>query len=306
MRLNILYYFKEALISFRRNWVMSLASVTTIFVSMLLVGAFVIIGIIVGGMTRQLERRVEIIVYLKDGLAATEQSRAELDGFQKAVLDMPEVESVTYVSKTEAMERMRERLKEDKDMLEQVQGNPLPASYEIKMKDPREVETVVGKIKAVPSFRNIVNDPESDVNYGQKTVRRLFQLTRIGRIVFGVFIVLLAFASLVLIANTIRLGIFARRKEIAIMRLVGASNWFIRWPFLVEGMLQGAIGAALAIAVIAIARARFFPQVTGVLAFMHVSLSASDFSQLMLVLAVAGVIIGLMGSAIALRRFLKV
>lgn len=306
MRLNILYYFREALTSFKRNWVMSLASVTTIFVSMLLVGAFVIVGIVVGGMTRQLERRVEIIVYLKDGLPGTEQGRADLDAFQKAVLALPEVETVTYVSKTEALERMRERLKDDAEMLEQLQGNPLPASYEIKMRDPRQVEVVVSKLKAIPPFKSIVDKADRDVVYGQKTVRRLFQLTRVGRIVFGVFIALLAFASLVLIANTIRLAIFARRKEIAIMRLVGASNWFIRWPFLVEGMLQGAIGAVLAILVIAVARGQFFPQIEGVLQFMHVSLSSGDFGRLMLVLAASGVVIGFMGSAIALRRFLKV
>lgn len=90
------------------------------------------------------------------------------------------------------------------------------------------------------------------------------------------------------------------------MRLVGASNWFIRWPFLVEGMLQGAIGALLAIVVIAIARAQFFPQLRGVLAFMHVTLSGQDFTGLVLYLLLAGVLIGLAGSAIALRRFLKV
>lgn len=306
MRINVLYYFKEALTSFRRNWVMSLASVTTIFISMLLVGAFVIVGIVVGGMTRQLERRVEVVVYLKDSPSPKDQ-----EAFQQAVLSFKtegqtDVERIDYVSKVQALQRMRERFKNDDEMLQQLQGNPLPASYEIKMKDPRRVEAIVAKIRALPVFPRLVNDANQDIQYGQAVVRRLFQLTRIGRIVFAVLIGLLAFASLVLIANTIRLAIFSRRKEIGIMRLVGASNWFIRWPLLVEGMFQGFLGALLAVFVIWIARSQFFDYINNVLAFMHVQLSGRDFTQLVAYLLLSGTLIGLAGSAIAIRRFLKV
>jgi cell division transport system permease protein len=306
MRINLVYYLKEALVSFKRNWVMSLASITTMFISLLLVGAFVIVGIVVGGMTRQLEQRVEIVIYLKDVIPDTPQHKADMDALQKAIMGMAQVDTVTYVSKQEALDRMRKRFAKDDEMLKQLQGNPLPASYEIKLRDARNVEKVVAQIRTLPELPRLVSNPSTDINYGQQVVRRLFQLTRIGRIVFAVFIVMLGFASLVLISNTIRLAIFSRRKEISIMRLVGASNWFIRWPFLLEGMLQGLIGAVLAIIVIAIARAKFFPQVQGVLAFMHVVLSNSDFASLVAYLALGGVLIGLAGSAIALRRFLKV
>ncbi|MBQ9002325.1 MAG: FtsX-like permease family protein, partial [Eggerthellaceae bacterium] len=149
-------------------------------------------------------------------------------------------------------------------------------------------------------------NPADALKYGQRTVERLFSVTNYVRYIGIALIILLVFFALVFINNTIRLAIMARRKEIAIMRLVGASNGFIRGPFLMEGALHAVIGAALAVGALELIHRLALPRLQGSLAFLPIEVNGTTFLVIYLVLIVAGLVIGLIGSALAMRRYLKV
>ncbi|HEX9094198.1 MAG TPA: permease-like cell division protein FtsX [Coriobacteriia bacterium] len=299
------YFVGEALQSFRKNWVMSLVAVTIIYISLLLVGAFFLTGALLNRVVTSFEAKVSINIFLKDGAAD-----ADLTALQDAIRKDARVEGVTYVSKDEALKRFKERTKNTPQLVEQLRGNPLPASLEIKLKDPRQVKEVVGYIKTIPALANCIKNPKDpeaeDIRYGQNIVENLFAATAAVRMFVLVFVIMLLVVSLVLIGNTIRLAIYSRRKEIGIMRLVGASNWFIRTPFLFEGVLQAIIGAVLAILTLMAAQALIVPWLQNNLRFLPVAVESSTIAQLMGLLMLTGILIGLVGSGAAVRKYLKV
>jgi cell division transport system permease protein len=234
MAINPGYFIGEAFSSFRRNWVMSLVAVTIVYVSLLMVGASFLTGALLEKVIVSFEQKVSIQIFLKDGAAS-----GDVEALQTSLLKNDKVDEVTYVSKAQALERFKQRTKNAPQLVEQLRGNPLPASLEIKLVDPKEVKVVVASIKKEPTLAKVLknpNDPEKDLKYGQEVIDNLFAATNVIRMFIIVFVCVLLLVSLVLIGNTIRLAIFSRRKEIGIMRLVGASNWFIRTPFLMEGV----------------------------------------------------------------------
>jgi len=302
MSINVGYFFRESVQNFRRNWVMSLGAVITIFLSLLLVGISLATGVIVDNIVKDVEGKVSIRVFLKDGAAP-----ADVDTLQKQLLENDKVDKVDYTSKDEALKEFSKTV--DQEMIDQLDGNPLPASLDVELNDPREVRAMAQEIVVNPLFVKVADnpkEPEKSLKYGQQIVDQLFSFTRVVRIVEVVFIVMLAIVSLIFINNTIRLAIYARRKEIGIMRLVGASNWFIRAPFLLEGVFQALIGAGLAILTIVGLRELILPRLSEVLQFLPVTVSGAMMAQIALVLTVSGVFIGILGSGLALRRYLKV
>jgi cell division transport system permease protein len=304
MAINAGYFIRESVQNFRRNWVMSLGAVITIFMSLLLVGLSLAAGYVVQEIVQDVEGKVTIQVFIKDGVATE-----DVDALQQYLLDDALVESVDYTSKEEALEKFKEQMAESPEIVEQIEGNPLPASLDVTLREPRDVSVVVAKIKDSELFIAIADrpdNPEESLKYGQQVVDQLFAVTRIVRYIGVVFIAMLAVVSLIFINNTIRLAIYARRKEIGIMRLVGASNWFIRAPFLLEGIIQALIGAGMAILVIVGAQALILPRLTEALPFMPVDLPTGALVQMSLILIAAGIFIGLVGSGFALRRYLKV
>ena len=255
MSINVGYFVRESVQNFRRNWVMTLGAVITIYLSLLLVGVFLVTGAIVNNVVKSVEDKVTIEIFLKDGAAS-----ADVDALQNKLLADPLVGvqnpdqknrgTVSYTSKEQAMEKFKKSMSSSPEIVDQLENNPLPASLDIKLTDPHNVEALVAQIKADPLFLKVVENPakpEESIKYGQQIVEKLFAFTRVVRIMGFAIIAMLAVVSLIFINNTIRLAIYARRKEIGIMRLVGASNWFIRTPFLLEGVLQALIGATLAI-----------------------------------------------------------
>ncbi|MGB4442504.1 MAG: permease-like cell division protein FtsX [Coriobacteriia bacterium] len=305
MAINFGYFAKESVTSFKRNWVMSLGAIITIYLSLLLVGVSVGSGFLLGQVVQSVEEKVSIRVYLKDG-AATE----DVDALQQELLANPEVATVTYTSKEQALEDFKNTMVADSpEIVEQLEGNPLPASLDVDLKDPRNVMIVVDAIKASPSFAAVADrpdDPEKSLKYGQQIVNQLFAFTSILRTVSLVFVALLGVISLIFISNAIRLAIYARRKEIGIMRLVGASNWFIRTPFLMEGVIQSLVGAGLAIGSLALVWLYVLPAAKESLPFLPLTLTGAAAAQVSLILIVAGIVIGLIGSGLAMRRYLKV
>ncbi|MDZ4169856.1 MAG: permease-like cell division protein FtsX [Coriobacteriia bacterium] len=304
MSISVGYFVRESLQNFRRNWVMSLGAVITIYLSLLLVGIFIATGFVVNSVVEDVEDKVTIQVFLKDG-AATE----DVNALQKVLLADALVDGVDYTSKDEALKKFKEDMKQSPEIIDQLEGNPLPASLDVTLKDPRTVEAAVANIKKAALFAKVADrpdEPEKSLKYGQQIVQKLFAFTRIIRIIEVVFVVMLSVVSLIFINNTIRLAIYARRKEIGIMRLVGASNWFIRTPFLLEGVMQALIGATLAILTVVGLQALIIPRLGEALPFLAVSLSGAATAQIALWLIIGGVVIGAAGSWLAMSRYLKV
>ena len=305
MAINFSYFMKESAVSFRRNWVMSLGAIITIYLSLLLVGVSLGSGMLLGQVVESFEDKVSIRVFLKDGAPAE-----QVDALQAELQANAMVQTIKYTSKEEALEEFKNRLMQDSpEVIENLPGNPLPASLDIDLKDPRNVSTVVEQIVASDSFMAVAerpDDPSKSLEYGQEIVEKLFTVTRIIRVVSIVFVAMLAVISLIFINNAIRIAIYARRKEIAIMRLVGASNWFIRTPFLMEGVLQSLVGALLAIGTLSILYFYILPKLSELMTFLPISMTGGDAAQVSIVLVVAGVVMGLAGAMFAMRRYLRV
>jgi cell division transport system permease protein len=305
MAINPGYFVRETWSSFRRNWVMSLVAVSIIYISLLLVGAFFLTSSVLNTIVSSFEAKVSIQVFLKDGALP-----ADVETLQADIQKMANVKSITYVTKAQALDRFKARTKNSPQLVEQLRGNPLPASIEVALVDPRQVQSVVNLIVKDPTLAKVVKNPSdptaSDIRYGQNVVENLFKATGIVRIFAAAFLILLLVVSLILIGNTIRLAIYSRRREIGIMRLVGASNWFIRTPFLLEGVLQSLIGSILALLTLIAAQAFIVPWLQSNLKFLPVSIGGVTVAQLAALLILSGIGIGLLGSGSAVRRYLKV
>lgn len=304
---NLGYSLREAGSHIRRNWSTCLGAVVTIFLSLFVIGVFALGSNLISNLVGSVEDRVMIQAFLSD-----DADQKAVDDYMEKIEDWSEVESVTYKSKDEALQEYRETMsnRNAEDAVEALDGqNPVPASLVIKTDEPRQVEGVANKIIEDKDFAAISDDKEnveSSVKYGKETVDRLFSVTNYIRIAAGVLILLLIFVAFVFINNTIRLAISARRREIGIMKLVGASNSFIRGPFVAEGAIEAVLGAILAIVTLQVGWTYLQPQLANSLQFLSFELSMSVAVRVYIILLVAGVAIGLFGSAIAMRRYLKV
>ena len=299
---SILYFFKQSIQGFARNLSTTLGSIITIFLSLFIIGLFLVGATVVDNIVKSVENEVSITAYVADSA-----SEADLDAVQAYITGLDGVSSVSFTTKEQALEEFK-AMSSNADIVDELGGNPLPASINVELSDPQKVEEVAGKIQTSDLFAKVADEenPADSLKYGQRTVERLFQVTNYLRYGGLVLIALLVFIALVFINNTIRLAIMARRKEIAIMRLVGASNGFIRGPFLMEGALHAIIGAALAIGCIELIRRFALPKLQASLAFLPIQVEMNIFLAIYLALLAAGLIIGLIGSAFAMRRYLKV
>ena len=299
------YFFREAIKGFRRNASTAFGSIVTTFLSLMVIGVFLVCGIIVNNIMASVESEVSITAYVSD-----DARQSDIQEVMDYVEGLDYVASVNFTSKEQALENFTSSSATNAEYIAQLDGeNPLPASIDIELTDTQQVTSVAQALEGYAGFQDVCedpNDPASSIEYGQSTVERLFVLINSVRYIGIALIVLLIFIALVFINNTIRLAILARRKEIAIMRLVGASNGFIRGPFLMEGALHAIIGSLLAVGCLELLRNLVLPKVQGALAFLPFDLSLNSFLLIYLVLVVAGLLIGLIGSALAMRRYLKV
>lgn len=304
---NLGYAFREVGHHFKRNWTTVLGAVVTIFLSLFIIGLFVLGTVLVNNLIGSVEDQVTIQIFLSDSAAQN-----DVDAYAATVLSWDEVESVTYKSKAQALEEYRTSMsnRDAPDAVAALDGeNPLPASLVIRLTDPQQVEATANRIIEDSAFQNIADDPENpagDVQYGRETVDRLFSVANYLRFGAAILVALLTFVAFVFINNTIRLAITARRREIGIMRLVGASNGFIRGPFLWEGVLEAVLGALLAMILLMVGIHFLVPALAQSMPFFsfHISFQVLVFTCLLLL--GIGIVIGLFGSAIAMRRYLKV
>ena len=301
---SFIYFIKEALRGFARNLSTTLGSIITIFLSLFVIGVFLVGAAVIENVVSSVESEVTITAYLSDDV-----SDSQVSSLTSEIKAIDGVSGVSYVSKDQALENFR-AMSSNPEIVDQLDGaNPLPASLTIELSDPQMVESVADQIVANSTFKKACDEPSKpadSLKYGQKTVERLFQLTSYVRYIGLALIVLLIFIAMVFINNTIRLAILARRKEIAMMRLVGASNGFIRGPFLMEGAMHAIIGSLLAIGSIELIHRVALPKVQSALTFLPMDVAGQTYVLIYVGLLVAGLVIGLIGSAFAMRRYLKV
>ena len=288
------YFVKEALKSMSRNGLMTLASISTVALSLFILGVFTSGVVNLNNLASNLESQVEISVYLKDGL-----NQNQINSVQTRLKELPKVKSIEYVSKDEAMKRFKEHLGEQQGLVAALDGNnPLPSSFVITFENPEEVKQAAKLVTTYPEVES--------AHYGQDVIEQIFKLTEVIRIGGIALIAFLAGATLFIISNTIRLTVFARRKEIGIMKYVGATNWFIRWPFLIEGMLLGFIGAAIATACVWEFYHFILIEVENSLAFLPLVPMVPFFYNLAAMLFGVGIVVGAIGSTISLKQYMKV
>ncbi|MCL2807782.1 MAG: permease-like cell division protein FtsX [Coriobacteriia bacterium] len=299
---SFFYFIKEAVLNSKKNFGTTFGAVVTIFLSLLVIGVFIVTSLVIERVVKSIESQVSISIFLAD-----EAADADVTALINFIHSLPEVSNVTYIDKDQALENFKEMT--SSGIVEQLEGNPLPASLEIDLADPDQVEAVASAIQSEPVYVRIVDNPVNpadSIKYGQQIVKQLFAVTDIIRVVSVVLVIMLIFVALVFINNTIRLAILARRKEIAIMRLVGASNGFIRGPFLMEGALQSLVGAGLSILCVHLLASQFLPELGNLLSWLPIDYQSMQLWQVYTMLVAVGLIIGLFGSAWAMRRYLKV
>jgi len=281
---------REALLSFRRAPLLSALSITTIAFSLFTVGLFGLVAINLRQALHGLEERVEIVAFVLRGTPAKTITLATQD-----IAAFPEVQDVVYVTEEQALARARSELVEFRDAYRDLQVNPLPASIEVRLKDGyRDAATVERVAERLRGFEFV-----NDVRFGRDWVRKLDHLRNITGIVGLVIGLAFAAVAVVIIGVTIRLTLLQRAREISIMRLVGATNWFIRGPFLLEGALKGLLGGLLSLALC----------YGGYLLFRDRSGALSGlifFNPIQLAAIVAfGIMLGLGGSLVSVGRHLR-
>ena len=282
---------REALLSFRRAPLLSVLSITTIAFSLFTVGLFGLVALNLQQALRGLEERVEIVSFILRGTPSEAIAVATQD-----IASFPEVQDVGYVSEEEALQRARAELVEFRDAYRDLQVNPLPASIEVRLKDGfRDAATVERVAQRLKGFGFI-----DDVRYGREWVQKLDYLRNLTGLVGLVIGMAFAAVAVVIIGVTIRLTILQRAREISIMRLVGATNWFIRGPFLLEGALKGLLGGLLSL-VLCYAGYLLFRDKSGG------TLSGLVFfrPEHMMVIIIFGILLGLAGSLVSVGRHLR-
>lgn len=291
---TIEYYIREVFISLRRNNWMSVASIGTVAVSLFIFGMFLMMVMNMNKLAENMESQVQINVYLLDKV-----DREQVRDIEKDLKEIEGVESVGFVTKDEAMERFKDRLGDQKTLLDALdETNPLPDSFEVTVTNPDLVKTAAEKMEKL--------DGVECAKYGQDVMEHLFEITRLLRIFGFTLMLVLAFATLFIISNTIRLTVFARRKEIAIMKYVGATDWFIRWPFVMEGMVLGLFGSIIAAMVLRTAYTAMAEKVYDTLAFFPLIPEQPFLTYITIVVVISGMVVGAIGSAVSIKKFLKV
>ena len=288
------YFIKEVYTSFKRNIWMTLASIFTVVLSLFILGFFSIVILNLNKMADTLESQVQISVYLKDDL-----SQEEIDETKETLSKIEGLQDIKFITREEAMENFKERLGDQQFLLDALDDtNPLPDSFSLTVTSPQQVKTIADTAAALDSVES--------ASYSQDVINHLFNLTHLIRLIGVALIILLTGAAIFIISNTIRLTVFARRKEIAIMKYVGATDWFIRWPFLLEGICLGFIGGGLATIFLYIVYNQVTQEIYEAMAFFPLIPQHPFIDYISLAILVAGIIMGALGSTISLKGFVKV
>ncbi len=288
------YYWREAFSSMFRNAWLSLASVGTVTISLLILGISLLLVMNAQAFTRSLESGVEIRVFLDSGL-----SKVDVRDMERELKKTPGIATVEFIAKEEALTEMKKNLGDRQDILEGLEEeNPLPDAFRVKAEKADDVPALAAELEKVKGV--------DQINYGRGMVEKLLAVIKWVRLAGGGLIIVLGVAALLLISTTIRLSLFARRKEIGIMKYLGATNWFVRFPFLLEGMILGCTGAVIASALIYLGYISLVNRLDEVLPFVTLVTDRETLLTVIGALLGLGVLVGILGSAFSIRKFLKV
>ncbi len=297
--MRIGFFLREALRVMRRNAAPSFAALATVLVTMLVLGVFIPIVQATNGAANSVRQRVLVDVYMKTSATAADDARV-----RREILAVPHVKSVQFVSKQQAYDQ---QAKQDPQAYALLSSNPLPDTFHVIPDNPSNVLAVRNSLMPATAGggTGTIDPAIQSVSNKRNDTKKLLEVTNLVTITAASLFVLLAIASVLLIANTIRLSLYARRREVEVMKLVGATDWFIRWPFVIEGIVVGAVGALLAIGVLAITKVALLDPLANNWTLIAAPRTIA-FSALIAVLLGAGILVSALGSGLSLRRFLRV
>lgn len=289
---NLGYFLREALTSLFRNRLLSIATVSTVTICILILGISILISMNTGSVMQKLESDLEIVAYLDKSL-----SDSQIKDVKEDIEKVDGVKSVKFISKDEAMKRIQKKYAgEDYDLAKTLGNNPMPHAYEVIIENPDSIEMIANQVEKLYGVNKI--------NYGKEVAQRLLKVSKWVQIISVAIIILIIFGTVFLIATTIRLAIFARRKEVYLMKLIGASDWFVRWPFFIEGIIMGGAGALISIALLAVSYGALINNLQDLITFIPLINDPDLLLKFYSYLFVSGITLGVIGTYISLNRFL--
>jgi cell division transport system permease protein len=298
---RIVFFFQEALRALRRNGAPSLAAIVTTVVTVVLLGMLIPIFQTAQGKSEEVRDQLNVQYALYD-----DATKAEIASLQKELEGIPHVAEVTFVSKAAALDTLKSELK-DKTIVEELHTNPLPNSFEVKADDAAYLDSIQQAVYPNGPQGRSISPIISNPFDRQQSSEKIEQVTSALKVVLTVITALLILASLMLVGNTIRLSIYTRRREVEVMRLVGATRWFIRWPFMIEGVVVGFVGGLLAILILWLGKITVVDPLSDSIGVLAAQNSTTlGFPALVAILFAASILVSTVGSGVTLRRFLKV
>jgi cell division transport system permease protein len=301
---RLMFFIQEAFRALRRNGAPSLAAMITTVVTVVLLGVLIPIFQTTQAKSDQVrgELNLQAAIY-------PDVTKAEQEETREALVGIPHVAKVEFITKAKALEELKESLgaKKSEELTSQLAVNPLPASFKVTPDDAANLADIRIAIVGSGSNPQPISPTISKVFDRQDSAQKIEEVTSALKIVLTVITVLLILASLMLIGNTIRLSIFTRRREVEVMRLVGATRWFIRWPFMIEGVVVGFAGGLVAILILWLGKITIVDPLSDSFTFLAAQNSSTlGFPALVAILFGAAVLVSTIGSGVTLRRFLKV
>jgi cell division transport system permease protein len=297
--MRIGFFVKEAMRAMRRSAAPSFAALATVLVTMVMLGVFIPIVQATNGAANTVRGRVLVDVYMKTSATPADSTRV-----RKELLAVPHVKSVEFVSKQAAL---TQQSKLDPQAYQLLSTNPLPDTFHVIPDNPSNVLSVHNSLtpSGASGGSGTIDAAIQSVSNKKNDTRKILEVTNLVTITAAALTILLIIASILLIANTIRLSLFSRRREVEVMKLVGATDWFIRWPFVIEGTIVGAVGALMAIVVLGITKVALLDPLANNWTLIAAPRTIA-FTALVGVLLGAGIIVSALGSGLSLRRFLRV
>jgi cell division transport system permease protein len=293
------FFLREAMRAMRRNAAPSFAALATVLVTMLVLGVFIPIVQATNGAANSVRSRVEVDVYMKSTATSADVARV-----RNELLGVPHVKTVQLVTKQQAY---AQQVKQDPQAYQLLGRNPLPDTFHVLPDNPGNVLTVRNSLTPPASGGGAkpLDSAIENVSNKKSDTKKILEVTNLVTITAAVLTVLLTLASMLLIANTIRLSLYARRREVEVMKLVGATDWFIRWPFVLEGVLVGCLGGALAVLLLGVVKVAVVDPLAHDFALIAAP-ETMNFPLLIAVLLLASIGVSAIGSGLSLRRFLRV
>jgi cell division transport system permease protein len=297
--LRPIFFLREALRALKRNAVPSFAAMATVLVTVLVLGVFIPVVQATTGAANEVRGKVIADVYLKSNA-----TKGDIDRVSRLLRSEPTVKKIEFVSKRQAYEQEKQRNPKAYELLG---TNPLPDTFRVTPRKPDEIAALKDALnpQAPGGGRTVVDPAIDEVHNREEDTNKILSVTRVVKLTMALLAGLLGIASVLLIANTIRLSLYARRREVEVMKLVGATDWFIRWPFVLEGVICGALGGVLAILLLAVVKIAVVDPLAADFALIAAP-DTIDFRLLIGILLAAAVAVSALGSGLSLRRFLRV